>query len=153
MAQIMNTPYSHDYSKAGTNKEKEDPACTAYDKLQQDSCECADEDKWDETFEKRLKTFYKLYNKEKLVDGEIKDFDQVKAKWGGKESEMFLELTKKYKDKAIEKRVKSKDKFTPPEEDTESSTDAPETVKQEEETTETPASESPFEAELQKLNA
>merc|ERR1712151_425030 len=60
------------------------------------------------------------YNKEKLgANGEIKDLEQVKSKSSGKESEMFLELTKKYKDKAIERRIKPKPPpYTPPDKDT-----------------------------------
>jgi len=126
LAQMMNSPYSADYSKMGKDDEKKsDPLCTSYDRLQAESCECVAEDAWQDALEKRLKTFYKKFNKEKLgTDGEIKDLKQVKAKWGGKESEMFLELTKKYKDKAIEKRVKPKPPpYTPPEKDAATDTD------------------------------
>lgn len=88
-----------------------DPACKGYNRWQTDSCECVEKDTWEETNDKRLKTFYKLYNPEKLDDaGEIKDLEEVKKKWKGKESQMFLALTMKYKDKAIEKREKPKPK-------------------------------------------
>jgi len=119
MAQMMNSPYTMDYTTAKSEDGEDDKNkrdCYAYDRLQQESCECVPEGEFDATFEKRLKTFYKLYNKEKLdSNGEIKDLEQVKTKWGGKEPEMFLELTKKYKTKAIDKRTKPKPPpYTPP---------------------------------------
>merc|ERR1719281_1787167 len=106
-----------------------DPQCKSYDRWQSDSCECVEQEKLEETNDKRLKTFYKLYNPEKLDDkGEIKDLEEVKKKWKGKEAQMFLALTMKYKDKAIEIRQKPKPKpYSPPKDDASGSEDSSDT--------------------------
>jgi len=115
IGQMMSGPsFADDGAK---HDEKEGSyACRAYDTWQKDSCECEDDDKWEGSNDKRLKTFYKLYNPDKLdAEGEIKDLGEVKKKWKGKESEMFLALTTKYKDKTIERKIKPKPPpYTPP---------------------------------------
>eukprot|EP00746_Dinoflagellata_sp_MGD_P162015 gnl/MRDRNA2_/MRDRNA2_89387_c0_seq1.p1 gnl/MRDRNA2_/MRDRNA2_89387_c0~~gnl/MRDRNA2_/MRDRNA2_89387_c0_seq1.p1 ORF type:complete len:354 (+),score=110.90 gnl/MRDRNA2_/MRDRNA2_89387_c0_seq1:67-1128(+) len=111
LGQMMSGPTWGDDSDVAKFDKDSDPACKGYNRWQSDSCECVDNDKVEETNDKRLKTFYKLYNPEKLDDsGEIKDLAEVKKKWKGKEPSMFLALTMKYKDKAIERRQKPKPK-------------------------------------------
>lgn len=108
MAQILSAPVD-DKLYAKENKKGEDPMCRTYDRMQKESCDCVEKDSWDDDLDKRIKTFYKLYNPEKLDDkGEIKDLESVKTKWKGKFPEMFWELTKKYKDKAIDIKIKPK---------------------------------------------
>lgn len=123
IAQMMSGPSfgEYDYEKKPEDKDA-DPMCRNYDRWQSDACECVEEGKIEETNDKRLKTFYKLYNPEKLdSNGDIKDLGEVKKKWKGKEAQMFLALTMKYKDKAIERREKPKPPpYTPPNDDTQS---------------------------------
>lgn len=114
IGQMMSGPGFDEIDKS-SDKDR-DPTCRAYDSWQGGGCECEDKEKWEDTNDKRLKTFYKLYNPEKLDDkGDIKDLVEVKKKWKGKEPQMFLALTMKYKDKAIERREKPKPPpYSPP---------------------------------------
>merc|ERR1719387_2558712 len=101
LAQIMKEPYEEKTEPYDYEKEKDkDPACKGYNFHQNASCECVNEAEFEPTVEKRLKTFYKLHNPDKLGEnGEIKDVATVWSKWRGKEAQMFLALTQKYKDK------------------------------------------------------
>lgn len=116
IGQMMASPVGFGEEKGADYSKEGDYQCRGYDRWQGDACECVDADKVEESNDKRLKTFYKLYNPEKLNgDGEIKDLAEVKKKWKGKEPDMFLALTMKYKDKAIERREKPKPPpYTPP---------------------------------------
>mmetsp|Transcript_30248 Transcript_30248/g.96649 ORF Transcript_30248/g.96649 Transcript_30248/m.96649 type:complete len:245 (+) Transcript_30248:79-813(+) len=82
--------------------------CSAYIQAQKEVCECVPEDEWQDEMEARLKSFYQKYNPEKLdKGGEVKD-KKIWESWEGKEPKLFFELTKKYKRKAVEIRVKPK---------------------------------------------
>jgi hypothetical protein len=54
LGQMMSGMSYEDYDK----DDKSDPKCKSYSKWQADGCECEDESTWEETNDKRLKTFY-----------------------------------------------------------------------------------------------
>lgn len=94
-------------SMPGDGEGKDEPdfkaACKAYEKGQQESCQCVAEDQWEKEVERQLISFYEEFNPEKLDEsGEIKDKESIWKNWRGKEHELFFELTKKYKDEAVE---------------------------------------------------
>lgn len=108
MSEIMSEPYEEE--EGAPKKFDPDAAkCRGYDKGQQQSCQCVPEDDFKSATEKNLVKFYGKFNPEKLDDmGEIKDVDEVWKKWTKKESELFMALATKYKDKAVERREKPK---------------------------------------------
>merc|ERR1740121_2939479 len=100
-------------------KEKYDPdlqKCKQYKRGQEAACQCVPKKEFKAATESNLKSFYGKHNPEKLDDmGDIKDVEDVWKKWKGKEPDMFLALATKYKDKAVEMRVKPKPPpYTPP---------------------------------------
>mmetsp|Transcript_108422 Transcript_108422/g.188174 ORF Transcript_108422/g.188174 Transcript_108422/m.188174 type:complete len:388 (-) Transcript_108422:175-1338(-) len=108
LAEIMNEPYE-DLDKKEEKYDPEKAKCRGYNRGQSSACMCVPKSDWQDATENKLKAFYKKFNPEKLnKKGEIKDVAEVWKKWKGKESEMFLALATKYKDKAVEIRVKPK---------------------------------------------
>lgn len=108
LAEIMNEPYE-DLDKKEEKYDPEKAKCRGYVRGQGSACKCVPKSDWQSATESNLKVFYKKFNPEKLdKKGEIKDVDEVWKKWKGKESEMFMALATKYKDKAVEIREKPK---------------------------------------------
>merc|ERR1719210_1331003 len=119
----MNEPYDAEEEK-NKKYDPEEAKCKAYNKGQSDACECVAKTDFKSAVESKLKSFYGKFNPEKLdKKGEIKDVKDVWKKWKGKESDMFMALATKYKEKAVEMRVRPKPPpYKPPStEDTESS--------------------------------
>jgi len=114
MAEMMSEPSDPEESKSPDYKY--DPVamqCRGYNKGQNASCECVGKEEWQGVTEAKLKAFYAKFNPEKLnKKGEIKDVKDVWKKWKGKEPDMFMALTTKYKDKAVEIRVKPKPDYS-----------------------------------------
>lgn len=110
MSEIMSEPYDPEETKKPDYKyDPTEAQCRGYNRGQNESCECVHKDDWQSATEAKLKAFYGKFNPEKLnKKGEIKDAKDVWKKWKGKEHEMFMALTMKYKDKAVEIRVKPK---------------------------------------------
>jgi len=111
MADIMSTPYEPDDLDEGETKKYDPEAtkCREYNRGQAAACTCVPKDTFKSATEDKLKSFYKAYNPEKLDEsGEIKDSEEVWSKWSGKESELIMALTTKYKAKAVEMRQKPK---------------------------------------------
>lgn len=110
---ILSVPYDTDREKKLSEHERR---CLPYTEAQQEFCECVPKDEWQGAVEGRLKSFYKSFNPEKLTaDGEIKEIGSIWKQWKGKEPEMFMTLTTKYKDKAVQIRQKPKPKpYTDP---------------------------------------
>eukprot|EP00435_Cladocopium_sp_Y103_P028562 s1033_g7.t1 len=95
--------------------------CRGYNKAQEAVCQCVPKAEVQDANERKLKSFYKKFNPEKLdTKGEIKDVEEVWKKWKGKEASMFLALASKYKDKAV--KLKEKPKPAPFEPSSKSST-------------------------------
>lgn len=116
LSEIMSEPYDPDEKFDNKKYDPEASRCRGYNKGQADSCRCVPDDEWQIATDSKLKTFYSKFNKEKIdTNGEIKGLDEVWKKWKGKESEMFMGLGIKYKDKAVEIRQKPKPPpYTPP---------------------------------------
>jgi len=117
LSELMSDPY--DPNDKFDSKKPYDPdetKCKGYNKGQTESCQCVPEDEWQGVTNTNLKSFYSKFNSEKVDEtGEIKGLDDVWKKWKGKESEMFMGLGIKYKDKAVEIRQKPKPPpYTPP---------------------------------------
>jgi len=108
-ADILNAPIDDEPKKELSDLERR---CSTYNQAQREFCECVPKDEWQGAVESRLKTFYRSFNPEKLDgDGEIKDTKSIWKQWKGKESEMFMALTTKYKDKAVQIRKKPKPRY------------------------------------------
>merc|ERR1712037_449850 len=110
MADLMSNTYESDLKAGETAKYDPDTSkCYDYKKGQDDACTCVAKDEFKSATEDKLKSFYKKYNSEKLdASGEIKDLDEVWSKWKGKEPELIMALTTKYKAKAVDIRQKPK---------------------------------------------
>jgi hypothetical protein len=119
LSEMMSEPYDPDEKFDDKKYDPDAAKCKGYNRGQQEACECVGEDQWQDSTNEKLKAFYSKFNPEKLdKKGQIKDLDDVWKKWKGKEAEMFLALATKYKDKAVEIRVKPKPPpYTPPKED------------------------------------
>lgn len=119
----LGSPADDDDDKAEDGKDQFDPAkaaCKAYGRDQKRACGCVDAEDWRPGVEARLRDFYAAYNPEKLDEtGQIKeqDLEAIWKQWEGKEPQLFLELTKKYKDSAVEIRQKPKPKPPAPKEE------------------------------------
>ncbi|CAE8733917.1 unnamed protein product [Polarella glacialis] len=92
--------------------EKYDPEaakCRGYNAAQASVCQCLPKAEVKDAQEKKLQRFYKKFNPEKLDDkGEIKDVQEVWKKWAGKEKDMFLALSTKYREKVVTMKQKPK---------------------------------------------
>lgn len=81
--------------------------CTTYIQSQQGACDCVSKYVWKGELNKRLVDFYKKHQPEKLdISGRLRDADRIWQKWEGNESSLFLALTMKYWDKAVDLREK-----------------------------------------------
>jgi hypothetical protein len=116
LSELMSEPYDPDEKFDSKKYDPEETKCRGYNKGQKESCQCVPEDDWQAVTDSNLKSFYTKYNPEKVDEnGEIKGLDEVWKKWKGKESEMFMGLGIKYKEKAVEIRQKPKPPpYTPP---------------------------------------
>lgn len=117
MADIMGEPVDDTPAvDAAPKYDPEERKCRAYIKGQNESCSCVVKDEFKPTVETKLKAFYTKFNPEKLdKKGEIKDVKDVWKKWSGKEADMFLALTTKYREKAVQMKDKPKPPpYTPP---------------------------------------
>lgn len=115
MADITSDPSDTDYTSKDYKYDPEAQKCKAYDRGQNDACQCVPKDDVKKANEEKLAQFYKKYNPEKLnKDGKIKDVAEVWKKWKGKEPAMFVALSTKYKDKVVEMREKPKRPPPPP---------------------------------------
>jgi len=90
--------------------------CDVYDKGQFEGCTCVKEEDREEHMLKAVKAFYKQskkLTKEKLDEnGEIPEEqrEEIKKKWKGKESELFLRLAMKYwKNTSVIRRIEKAD--------------------------------------------
>jgi len=107
LSEIMSDPVDEASPEKGSDPDES--RCKGYNKAQRDSCHCVGKEEWQFETDSKLKAFYGKFNPEKLNnEGEIKDLDDVWKKWKGKEADMFMALATKYKDKAVEIRVKPK---------------------------------------------
>lgn len=109
MADITAEPYEEEEKNKDYKYDPEESKCRAYKRGQNASCMCVHDNDWKSATEESLKNFYGRFNPEKLdKQGEIKDVAEVWKKWSGKEPDMFMALTTKYKSKAVERRAKPK---------------------------------------------
>jgi len=121
MADISSEPDDDELQNPPAKYDPEAAKCKSYLRGQNESCMCVPNGEAESAMWTKLKGFYGTHNPEKLnKKGEIKDAEEVKAKWQGKEAEMFMALATKYKDKAVEIRKKPERKpyVPPPRDDT-----------------------------------
>jgi len=117
MSEIMSEPVDTESDKDKDKKyDPDEYKCKGYNRGQKEACMCVPKKEFKAATENNLKSFYSKFNPEKLnKKGEIKDVEEVWKKWKGKEPAMLMALATKYKDKAVEIRVKPKPPpYTPP---------------------------------------
>lgn len=152
VADFTGDPYDENQFDS-ENKDKFDPLeskCRGYNKAQEAVCQCVPKAEVQDANERKLKSFYKKFNPEKLDSkGEIKDVEEVWKKWKGKEASMFLALASKYKDKAV--KLKEKPKPPPFEPSSKSSTDDGRSERPESPEVEVDSESQAFEAQLKEL--
>ncbi|CAK9074638.1 unnamed protein product [Durusdinium trenchii] len=74
--------------------------CKAHREALQLLCDCVSPKEAVTTAELRLTDFYSSYHPERLVEGKVKDIEEVWKKWQKREPELFFELARKYADQA-----------------------------------------------------
>eukprot|EP00435_Cladocopium_sp_Y103_P040563 s467_g11.t1 len=80
--------------------------CKAYRDAQQQLCDCLGPEAAQlAAVETRLTEFYAAYVPQRLVDGKVKDIEEVWKKWQSREAELFYELARKYRAEAVEMRL------------------------------------------------
>merc|ERR1719410_260265 len=81
--------------------------CQRYFQSQQGACDCVSRYIWKGELNKRLVDFYKKHQPDKLdMSGRLRDANRIWKKWDGNESYLFLALTMKYWDKAVDLKEK-----------------------------------------------
>eukprot|EP00929_Paragymnodinium_shiwhaense_P092998 TRINITY_DN53029_c0_g1_i2.p1 TRINITY_DN53029_c0_g1~~TRINITY_DN53029_c0_g1_i2.p1 ORF type:complete len:359 (+),score=81.48 TRINITY_DN53029_c0_g1_i2:49-1077(+) len=79
--------------------------CKAYRESQKELCDCLPRQEAKDTANARLTAFYAAVKPDRLDEnGNVKDVEKVWNKWQGREPELFLELTRKYRDEAVDLR-------------------------------------------------
>merc|ERR1712139_117473 len=64
---------------------KTDKRCDRYEDMQKEGCTCVLEEDYQVTIEENLRAFYRKQNPDRLDEnGEVKDVEEVWAKWKGK---------------------------------------------------------------------
>merc|ERR1712194_504009 len=81
--------------------------CQTYFQGQQQACDCASKYVWKGQLNKRLAEFYKKHQPSKLdASGGLRDRNHIWQKWEGNESSLFLALSMKYWETAVDLKEK-----------------------------------------------